>query len=46
LLITKGDVRGAVGSEKLARNFKVFIWRKALSSYNINLNSLRANRYE
>ncbi len=41
LLITKGDVRGVVGSEKHVVNFYVFIWRKV-----VNLNGLRANRYE
>ncbi len=29
----KGDVRGALGSEKHEMNFYVFIWRKAFSSY-------------
>ncbi len=33
LLITKGDVRDVVGSEKHVMNFYVFIWRKAVSSY-------------
>ncbi len=41
MLITKGDVRSVVGSEKHVVNFYVFIWRKA-----VNLNGLRANRYE
>ncbi len=42
-------MRGVVEFEKHVRNFKVFIWRKDVSSYTIqyvNFNGLRANRYE
>jgi hypothetical protein len=45
LTITNSDVRGVLGSEKHVRNFYVSIWREAVSSY-VNLNGLRANRYE
>jgi hypothetical protein len=34
-------MKGVVGSEKHVVNFYIFIWRKA-----VNLNGLRANRYE
>jgi hypothetical protein len=47
LLITKGDARGVVKSEKHVRNIEVFIWKKAVFHIlYVNLNGLRANRYK
>jgi hypothetical protein len=46
LLITKGDVRGVVGSAKLVRNFKVFIWRKAVSLHAWKQNGLRKKQIQ
>jgi hypothetical protein len=44
--ITKGDWSCIVVSEKHVRNFSVFLLEKRCFFIHVNLNGLRANRYE